>query len=126
MFKGDKIRGTLAGTALFGAVFVLVCDMLGRVVIFPYELPIELIIGIVGSIIFIGMLLYRLNHGRKAVHLDDFRKKRSLSAVSGGKGERRNESRSCSCQPAETDHSFRSYLAVCHWFYALRCGFWQC
>ncbi len=86
MFKGDKIRGTLADTALFGAVFVLVCDMLGRVVIFPYELPIELIIGIVGSIIFIGMLLYRLNHGRKAVHLDDFRKKRSLSAVSAGKG----------------------------------------
>lgn len=30
MFKGDKIRGTLADTALFGAVFVLVCDMLGR------------------------------------------------------------------------------------------------
>ena len=26
MFKGDKIRGTLADTALFGALFVLVCD----------------------------------------------------------------------------------------------------
>ena len=36
MFKGDQIRGTLVDTALFGAVFVLVCDMIGRVVIYPY------------------------------------------------------------------------------------------
>ena len=69
MFKGDKIRGTLVDTALFGAIFVLGCDMLARVVIAPYELPIELIVGIIGSVIFIGLLLYRLNHGRKAMHL---------------------------------------------------------
>ena len=56
IFKGDKIRGTLIDTALFGAIFVLVCDMIGRIVIKPYELPIELIVGILGSIIFIGML----------------------------------------------------------------------
>ena len=67
MFKGDKIRGTLVDTALFGALFVLVCDMVGRAVIAPYELPIELIIGILGSLLFIFMLIYRLNHGRKAV-----------------------------------------------------------
>ena len=56
-------------TALFGALFVLVCDMIGRVVIYPYELPIELIVGILGSLIFIGLLFYRLKHGRKAVRL---------------------------------------------------------
>ena len=66
MFKGDKIRGTLADTALFGALFVLVCDMIARVVIAPYELPIELIVGILGSILFVGLLLYRLkNRGRR-------------------------------------------------------------
>ena len=59
MFKGDKIRGTLVDTALFGAIFVLVCDMIARVVIAPYELPIELIVGIIGSVLFIGLLLYR-------------------------------------------------------------------
>ena len=56
MYKGDKIRGTLVDTALFGAIFVLVCDMIGRIVIAPYELPIELIVGILGSLIFIGLL----------------------------------------------------------------------
>ena len=69
MYKGDKIRGTLVDTALFGAIFVLVCDMIGRVVIAPYELPIELILGILGSLIFIALLFYRLKHGRKAVRL---------------------------------------------------------
>lgn len=67
MFKGDKIRGTLVDTALFGAVFVLACDMLARVVIAPYELPIELVIGVIGSLLFVGLLFYRLKHGRKAL-----------------------------------------------------------
>ncbi|MBO5293415.1 MAG: iron chelate uptake ABC transporter family permease subunit [Lachnospiraceae bacterium] len=67
MFKGDRIRGTLADTALFGAVFVLSCDLLGRVVIAPYELPIDLVAGILGSVLFIGLLLYRLKHGERAI-----------------------------------------------------------
>lgn len=50
----DRIRGTLMDTALFGAVFVPACDMIGRKRDCPYELPIELIVGIVaGSILFI-------------------------------------------------------------------------
>lgn len=86
MFKGDKIRGTLIDTALFGAIFVLMCDMLGRTIIAPYELPIELIVGILGSIIFVALLLYRLNHGRKAVQLNFFGNRNKPSAISTGKG----------------------------------------
>lgn len=86
MFKGDRIRGTLVDTALFGSIFVLACDMIGRVVITPYELPIELIIGIIGSIVFIGMLLYRLNHGRKAIRLGAPGSGGCAAAVSAGKG----------------------------------------
>lgn len=69
MFKGDKIKGTLIDTALLGALFVLVADIIARSVIMPYELPIELIVGIIGSILFIGMLIYKLNHGKKAIRL---------------------------------------------------------
>ncbi|MGL5259267.1 MAG: ABC transporter permease [Lachnospiraceae bacterium] len=71
MFKGDNMRSTLIDTGLFGAIFVLACDMIGRLVITPYELPIELIVGILGSIIFIILLLIRLgvfkNHGKKQI-----------------------------------------------------------
>lgn len=90
MFKGDKIRGTLEDTALFGAIFVLVCDMIGRIVIQPYELPIELIVGIVGSLLFIGLLLYRLKHGRKAVNLRGPETSccaGSISGLDGGDGQ---------------------------------------
>ena len=69
MFKGDKIRATLADTALFGALFVLVCDLVARTVISPYELPIELVVGIVGSLVFIALLVWRLRHGRRAIDL---------------------------------------------------------
>ena len=69
MFKGDKIKGTLVDTALLGALFVLICDMIARFVIMPYELPIELIVGIIGSVLFIAMLIYKLNYGKKAIRI---------------------------------------------------------
>lgn len=74
MFRGDKIRGTLVDTALFGALFVLGCDMTARMVIMPYELPIELIIGILGSLLFLAMLIYRLNYGQRAVRINLLKK----------------------------------------------------
>lgn len=67
MFKGDKIRHSLLDTTLFGAIFVLICDMFGRVVNYPYELPINLTVGILGSIIFIGLLFKRLQNSKKVV-----------------------------------------------------------
>ena len=80
MFKGDKIRGTLVDTALFGAVFVLGCDILARVVIAPYELPIELVIGVIGSILFVGLLFYRLKNGRKALRFKSKLQRKSVQA----------------------------------------------
>lgn len=84
MFKGDKIRGTLADTALFGAIFVLLCDIIGRIVIAPYELPIELVIGVLGSLIFIALLFYRLKNGRKSITLSEIL---NLSLFKNTKGE---------------------------------------
>ena len=88
MFKGDKIRGTLVDTALFGAIFVLVCDMAARVVISPYELPIELIVGIIGSVLFVGLLLYRLKHGRKAIRLGPAHGGACAAALEQGGGDK--------------------------------------
>lgn len=67
MFKGDKIRDSLVDTALFGALFVLIADMAARSILKPYELPIELIVGIWGSILFVGFLIYKLNYRKKEV-----------------------------------------------------------
>lgn len=67
MFKGDRLQGTLIDTALFGAIFVLACDLIGRVLIAPYELPIELIAGMLGSVVFIVLMLYKLRKPKKRV-----------------------------------------------------------
>ncbi|RUR96736.1 hypothetical protein EFW57_03634 [Bacillus velezensis] len=59
IYKGDNLRSSLPHTALLGAVFVLFCDILGRVIIFPYEISIGLMVGVIGSGIFLYMLLRR-------------------------------------------------------------------
>lgn len=65
MFRGDKIRGSMLDVSLFGALFVLGCDMIGRLIIHPYELPVDLIAGVLGSLIFIGFMNKRLSTGKK-------------------------------------------------------------
>lgn len=59
IYKGDNLRDTIWHTGLFGAIFVLVCDMFGRIVIYPYEIPIGLTVGVIGSITFLYLILRR-------------------------------------------------------------------
>ena len=56
IFKGDHLQKTLPHTALLGAIFLLICDILGRVIIFPYEISISLMVGVIGSAIFLYLL----------------------------------------------------------------------
>lgn len=57
IFRGDHLKNALPHTAVFGALFVMICDVIGRLVIFPYEMTIGLTIGVIGSFIFIVMLM---------------------------------------------------------------------
>ncbi|MDT9025922.1 MULTISPECIES: ABC transporter permease [Rossellomorea] len=59
IFKGDHLQKTLPHTALLGAIFLLVCDILGRVIIYPYEISISLMVGVIGSAIFLYLLVRR-------------------------------------------------------------------
>ena len=59
IYRGDNLKSSLPHTVLLGAVFVLFCDILGRIIIFPYEISIGLMVGIIGSGIFLFMLLRR-------------------------------------------------------------------
>ncbi|MGA6136516.1 ABC transporter permease [Acinetobacter dispersus] len=62
LYLGDNIRRTLSHTALLGALLVLLCDVFGRVVIYPYEVSVSLIMGVVGSVIFLWLLLRRYRY----------------------------------------------------------------
>lgn len=62
IYNGDHLKKNLPHTALLGAVFILACDILGRVIIYPYEVPIGLTVGVIGSAIFAYLLLRRKAH----------------------------------------------------------------
>ncbi|MFN7053837.1 MAG: iron chelate uptake ABC transporter family permease subunit [Gemmobacter sp.] len=49
--------------ALFGAVLVLACDIIGRLVIYPYEIPAGTVLGVVGAAVFLWLLWHRPGHG---------------------------------------------------------------
>jgi iron complex transport system permease protein len=59
ILMGDNLKANLFPTAMMGAVFVLICDILGRVIIYPYEISIGLMVGVIGSVLFIYLLLRR-------------------------------------------------------------------
>lgn len=56
---GDNLKKTLPIVALSGAIFLLICDIIGRVVIYPYEVPIGVTVSIFGSIIFLFLMLWK-------------------------------------------------------------------
>src|SRR5699024_7042308 len=45
IYQGDHLKKSLIHTALLGANFVLACDIIGRIIIYPYEIPISLTVG---------------------------------------------------------------------------------
>lgn len=59
LYQGDNVKKNLPHTALLGSCFILFCDILGRVLIYPFELPVGLTVGILGSGIFIYLLMRR-------------------------------------------------------------------
>lgn len=61
---GDNVRRGLVWVALAGAGLVLTCDIVGRILNAPYEIPVGTTIGIVASGLFLYLLLRK--HARLA------------------------------------------------------------
>lgn len=54
---GDGARAAIPATALAGGALILACDILGRLVRHPYEVPVGIVVGMVGGSGFLLMLL---------------------------------------------------------------------
>ena len=57
LYKGDHLARTLPLVALGGASLLLVCDIAGRLLIYPFEVPIGLTAGALGGVVFLVMIL---------------------------------------------------------------------
>ncbi|MBF1993044.1 ABC transporter permease [Staphylococcus schleiferi] len=62
IFKGDHLKNALPQTAILGAIFVMISDIFGRLIVYPYEINIGLTIGIFGTFVFIVMLMKGRRH----------------------------------------------------------------
>jgi iron complex transport system permease protein len=56
---GDNLARTLPMVALGGASLLLVCDILGRLIIYPFEVPIGLTAGSMGGVLFLALIIWR-------------------------------------------------------------------
>jgi len=63
MIRGDDLRSNLPWVCLLGIAIVTVCDLIGRTIIMPFEVPVSLILGIVGAVVFIALLMRQRRHG---------------------------------------------------------------
>lgn len=59
IWKGDNLKNNMPIVALLGASFVLACDIISRLIIAPYEIPIDLTIGVIGAAIFLYLIFRR-------------------------------------------------------------------
>ncbi|KQR00466.1 iron ABC transporter permease [Arthrobacter sp. Leaf141] len=58
---GDNLRRSVPWTALMGATFVLACDIIGRTIRYPYEVPVGMVMSVVGAIVFLILILKKRN-----------------------------------------------------------------
>ena len=57
MIRGDDLKSNLPWVCLLGMGTITFCDILSRSLIKPFEIPVSLILGTVGAIVFILILL---------------------------------------------------------------------
>jgi len=57
MYRGDNLRSNLPWVCVLGMGVITLCDIISRTIIMPFEVPVSLILGTVGSIVFIVILL---------------------------------------------------------------------
>ena len=57
-FVGNRHALLIPGSALCGGAFVLLCDLVSRVLFAPYELPVGILLSLVGGLFFICLVLF--------------------------------------------------------------------
>lgn len=62
MMMGDNVRKTIPWVCLLGGGLVLCCDIISRVIRYPFEIPVSVILGVIGAAVFLILLLSQKRH----------------------------------------------------------------
>ncbi|ADD78114.1 FatD [Pantoea ananatis LMG 20103] len=63
MIFGDNLRRTVPWVAMTGAILVLSCDILGRLIIYPFEVPVSALLGVLGAAVFLVLIIKGRRYG---------------------------------------------------------------
>ncbi|WP_345488906.1 ABC transporter permease [Orbus sasakiae] len=65
LIMGDNIRKTIPWVCLSGGGLVLLCDIIGRIIRYPFEIPASTILGVIGAVIFLFLLINQSRHAKR-------------------------------------------------------------
>ncbi|WP_194949169.1 ABC transporter permease [Actinomyces trachealis] len=63
MVRGDDLRSNLPWVCLSGTALVTVCDLVARTIISPFEVPVSVVLGVIGAAVFIALIVRRTRRG---------------------------------------------------------------
>ena len=64
MVFGDNLRRTVPWVALLGALLVISCDIIGRLIIYPFEIPVSALLGVLGAVVFLVLIIRGKSYAR--------------------------------------------------------------
>ena len=62
MAMGDNLCRTLPWVCFAGGGLVLLCDIVGRLIIAPFEIPVSVILGVIGAAVFLALIIRKPRH----------------------------------------------------------------
>lgn len=65
LIMGDNIRKTIPWVCIAGSGLVLLCDIIGRIIRYPFEIPASVILGVIGAITFLFLLTRQQRHATR-------------------------------------------------------------
>lgn len=63
LIRGDNLRSNLLWVCMGGIWAVTVCDILARTIIMPFEMPVSVILGVFGAVVFVFLIVARRGRG---------------------------------------------------------------
>ncbi|MBP3089196.1 ABC transporter permease [Corynebacterium sp. sy017] len=63
MWRGDDVRSNLPWVCLAGIALITTCDLLARTIISPFEIPVSVILGVIGAVVFVVLIVRGARRG---------------------------------------------------------------
>lgn len=63
MFRGDNLRSNLPWVVMVGIIVITLTDIIGRTIIMPFEIPVSMILGVLGATVFVYLIVKRGRRG---------------------------------------------------------------